>query len=381
MTVEQVLEDFSYNEVEAKGLFGMAGKLVIQPEYQRNYIYADGKRDTAVIRSLLKSYPLGIFYFNQIDSGMFEVLDGQQRITSIGRFLTNRLAILDDSERPQYFDSLAGELRQRILQSNLLVYICDGTESEIREWFQTVNISGVPLKPQELLNAVYSGPFVSLGKAEFSNSQNSNIQKWSSYIQGSVNRQDYWERALEWVSKDKQSIGTYMSKHRYDENIDEVKGYFNSVVNWVSNLFDIIEDEMCGLEWGRLYETYKHVHFDKLSIGSKVSELYADGHVKNRKGIWEFVLGGCLDSRLLDIRIFDESTKKNQYVKQTESAQSKSISNCSLCALGQGPNRVKIWKFAEMDADHIKAWSLGGETNPQNCEMLCRTHNRAKGNR
>jgi len=44
-------------------------------------------------------------------------------------------------------------------------------------------------------------------------------------------------------------------------------------------------------------------------------------------------------------------------------------------------NKSKIWKLAEMDADHVDAWSKGGETKAKNCQMLCKTHNRAKGNR
>ena len=85
ISIKDVCEGFVYNELEGKGLFGLSGTLTIQPEYQRNYIYADGKRDVAVIQSLLKGYPLGLIYFNQTSDGKFEVLDGQQRITSFGR--------------------------------------------------------------------------------------------------------------------------------------------------------------------------------------------------------------------------------------------------------------------------------------------------------
>jgi uncharacterized protein with ParB-like and HNH nuclease domain len=174
------------------------------------YIYADGKRDVAVIESILKGYPLGLIYFNTVNADKFEVLDGQQRITSFGRFVTNKFAIKDESGMEQYFDSIAKDKQDKILNAKLLIYECEGTESEIKEWFRTINISGVPLTNQELLNAVYSGPFVTLGKEEFSNSQNANIQKWSAYISGSANRQEYLERALEWVSKE--NIGDYMSQ-------------------------------------------------------------------------------------------------------------------------------------------------------------------------
>ena len=77
----------------------------------RHYIYDDGKRDVAVIDSLLKGYPIGLIYFNRTNDGRFEVLDGQQRI----------------------------------LQSALLIYECEDEEKEIEEWFKTINIVGVPL--------------------------------------------------------------------------------------------------------------------------------------------------------------------------------------------------------------------------------------------
>ena len=169
-----VSHGFEYNDLEGRGLFGLSGRLTIQPEYQRNYIYADGKRDVAVIDSLLKGYPLGLIYFNKLEDGRLEILDGQQRVTSFGRFVTGKFAIRDENDMQQYFSGLAKDKQEKILNSTLLVYECEGTESEIKEWFKTINIVGLPLNEQELLNAVYSGPFVTLGKEEFSNSQNSN---------------------------------------------------------------------------------------------------------------------------------------------------------------------------------------------------------------
>jgi len=254
ITIKDICEGFVYNELEGKGLFGLAGKLTIQPEYQRNYIYASdgGKREMAVIESVLKGYPIGLIYFNKVSNNNFEVLDGQQRITSLGRFITDKFAIKDENGM-QYFGGLAKDKKEKILEAKLLIYECEGTESQIKEWFKTINIAGVPLVPQELLNAIYSGPFVTLGKEEFSNSQNANVQKWSAYIKGSVNRQAFFERALDWVSKG--NIDDYMSSHRYDKNINELKKYFNSVIDWISSVFTDVESEMCGLEWGRLYES------------------------------------------------------------------------------------------------------------------------------
>ncbi|MCL2511942.1 MAG: DUF262 domain-containing protein [Bacteroidales bacterium] len=379
ITVKDICEGFVYNELEGKGLFGLSGKLTIQPEYQRNYIYADGKKDVAVIESILKGYPLGLIYFNKVSDNALEVLDGQQRITSFGRFVTNKFAIKDENGRWQYFSSMAADKQKKILQTKLLIYECEGTESEIKEWFRTINIAGVPLNNQELLNAVYSGTFVTLAKEEFSNSYNMNILQWVKYVSGSANRQEFLERALDWVSKG--NIGDYMSRHRYDNNINELKTYFNSVIDWASTVFIDVEREMCGLEWGRLYETYRKQPYSPKEVSQEVQKLYADPYIKNRKGIFEFILGNSTDTKLLDVRVFDEATKKSVYATQTSEAKENGISNCPLCAIGHDSNKTKIWNIADMDADHVTAWSKGGATDINNCQMLCKIHNRAKGNK
>lgn len=381
-TVKDICDGFEYNELEGKGLYGLAGKLTIQPEYQRNYIYADGKRDVAVIESVLKGYPLGLIYFNKVEDGRLEVLDGQQRITSLGRFLKNKFAVKINGLE-QIFDGLNKEDQDRILNTDLLVYECEGegdnAEGEIKEWFKTINIAGIPLNAQEELNAVYSGPFVTLCKAEFSNSQNANIQKWQSYIKGVANRQDFLATALQWVSKG--NVDGYMSKHRRDSNINEIKTYFNTVIDWVDSKFDDVYPEMCGLNWGELYEKFHNNAYDHTELSAKVRELMSDDFVTYYRGIFEYVLGGCKDTKLLNIRLFDKPTMRKVYDQQTAKAKEKGVSNCPYCAIGHDNNSKRIWKLNEMDADHVTAWSKGGDTSIKNCQMLCKTHNRAKGNK
>lgn len=381
ITAKDICDGFIYNELEGKGLFGLSGKLTIQPEYQRNYIYAadGGKREAAVIESALKGYPLGLIYFNKIPGERFEVLDGQQRITSIGRFVSDKFTIKDNDGNEQYFSGMAQDKKDRILCTNLLIYECEGQESEIKEWFKTINIAGVPLNEQELLNAVYSGKFVTLAKETFSNSQNSNIQKWGAYVKGTPLRQDFLACALDWVSKG--NISDYMSSHRTDTNINELKKYFTSVIDWVSTVFTDVEKEMCGIEWGRLYETYHKKSYSPSVVSTEVQNLYASSYVKSRKGVFEYILGGSTDTKLLDIRVFDEVTKKIAYKTQSDKAKVKLESNCHHCAIGHDANKQKMWPITDMEADHVAAWSKGGGTDIKNCQMLCKTHNRAKGNR
>ena len=380
-TVDQVLEGFVFNELEGKGLFGLAGKLTIQPEYQRHYIYGDGKRDVAVIDSLLKGYPLGLIYFN-VNGERLEVLDGQQRITSFGRFVRGKFAIKVDGKE-QTFSSLSKDQQRKILDTRLDIYECQGTETEIKQWFQTINIAGVPLNAQELLNAIYSGPFVTKAKAEFSNSNNANMQKWRSYIEGDPKRQEVLEVALDWVATPQaKSIDAYLALHRHDQDIAELKAYFTSVIDWVGEVFTRSPDkEMRGLEWGRLYELYNSNSYDAAELDRVIGELRGDLYVKNARGIYEYVLGGSNNPQLLAIRLFDETTKRAAYERQTKRAKDAGVSNCALCAHGDNANKTRIYTQKEMDADHVKAWSKGGSTDLTNCEMLCAMHNRSKGNK
>lgn len=380
-TIEQVTEDFVFSELEDKGLFGLGGKLVIQPEYQRHYIYGDGKKDVAVIESILNDYPLGLIYFNMAGDTL-EVLDGQQRITSIGRFVTGKFAIKQNGNH-HVFTSLSPELQQKILKSELLVYHCAGSEPEIKEWFETINIVGEPLNRQEMLNAIYSGPFVTKAKEEFSNSKNAKMQKWQSYIDGKPKRQGILKAGLEWVSTSQEvTVDAYMAEHRYDTDIVGLKAHFDSVVDWVAGVFKRSPDpEMKFVEWGRLYDKYHSRPYNAAALDAEVNRLREDEYVTSPKGIYEYLLSGSTERQHLIIRIFQPKDKRVAYERQTDEAKKKKTSNCPTCAGIANSNQHRIYALSEMDADHVEAWSKGGNTNLQNCEMLCKTHNRAKGNR
>ena len=381
ITVGELCKGFAYDKNEGKGLFGWNGKLIIQPEYQRNYIYGDGKKDVAVVDSLLDGYPLGLIYFVKVSENKFEVLDGQQRITSFARFVNNTwtFAVKDKNGEPRYFDSLSENEQEKIINTELTIYICEGEPEEIQKWFEKINIVGVPLNKQELLNAAYHGPFVTAARKIYSNSQNANMNKWQTYIKGDPKRQEILEVALDWVSDG--NIKDYMSRHRNSSDISELVNHFDSVMDWIGAIFDYTDKEVRGLPWGDYYREYHENAYNKDYVTKRVNELMADPCVRNKKGIFEYILSGETRSELLEIRVFDEAVKRTAYEKQTQEAKSKGISNCPLCACGETTNKTRIYKFNEMDADHVSAWSKGGATQLSNCEMLCRTHNRAKGNK
>ena len=382
ITVGDICKGFYYNKLQGKGVNGWGGKLVIQPEYQRNYIYEELKRDTGVVESLLKGYPLGLLYFLKTDGDRYEVLDGQQRITSFGRFVTGKMSIMDEDGFPHNFDE---SLHGRILDIPLTIYICEGEgpdpEREIKQWFKIINRAGVDLTPQELLNAVYSGPFVTAAKGVFSNSGNSNLDTWKAYVKGNEKRQEILAVALDWVSKGR--VEEYMKDHRHNPDITELTNYFESVIAWIDGTFKGTMPEMCGLEWGRLYETHAGKPYDPDKVWERVEALFADADdkkIQNPKNIFEYVLGGENDRKLLKVRMFDQPTARKVYARQTAEAKVKGISNCPDCVLAHAANAKRIYAFNEMEADHVTAWSNGGDTSEANCQMLCRHHNRVKGN-
>lgn len=381
VTVGELSEGFIFDHAENKGLFGWNGKLVIQPEYQRSYLYDKGGKDVAVIESLLQGYPLGLLYFVDVGDGRYEILDGQQRVTSFARFVTMSypFGVTDASGDTRYFSSLEKEDRDKILNTKLTIYICKGTPEEIKCWFQKINIVGMPLTPQELRNAAYSGPFINKARSVFSNSNSPEMSKWITYLKGNPIRQEILETALSWVSHG--DIDKYLALHRQDGDIREMETYFRAVIEWCSQLIEWTGKEIKGLPWNEYYDEFHGNYYDRVKVNEKISELMSDELVTNKKGIFEYVLSGCTRPEVLNIRIFPESIKRTVYESQTSDAKVRGVSNCPLRATGTSGNRTRIYKYEEMDADHVDAWSRGGSSDISNCQMLCKTHNRAKGNR
>ena len=105
------------------------------------------------------------------------------------------------------------------------------------------------------------------------------------------------ECALDWVSKG--NIDGYMTRHRHDKNIIELKKYFSSVIDWVSSVFTDVESEMRGLEWGRLYEAYHKKAYDPSKTSKEVRKLYGDPYIKKAMLKEECLVGGVICAGVL----------------------------------------------------------------------------------
>lgn len=343
-------EDNAENGVRAYG-----GKLDVRPPYQREFVYKEKQRD-AVIDTLTNGFPLNVMYWATRSDGTFEIIDGQQRTISICQYVNGDFAYLF-----RYFHNLQEDEQQQILDYELNVYICSGTDSEKLKWFKTINIAGEELTEQELRNAVYAGPWVSDAKRYFSKNNCAAYNLAGKYVAGEVNRQKYLETAISWISKG--NIDVYMGNHQHDKSAVQLWNYFQSVINWAKAVFVKYRKEMKGVDWGLLYDKYHEQDFDAAELEEEVARLMADSDVESKKGIYWYVFDR--DEHHLGIRIFDGNTKREVYERQ------KGI--CKLCG--------KHFEIEQMEADHITPWKEGGRTVAANCQMLCRECNRRKSDK
>lgn len=349
------------------GVVGFGGRLNIRPAYQREFVYKDEQRNK-VIDTVRKGYPLNVMYWARNPDptapaddllASFEVLDGQQRTLSVCKYVSGDFSIDE-----KYFHNLTDDQQDQILDYELTVYVCEGPESEKLEWFRTINIAGEKLTEQELLNAVYTGPWLSSAKTYFSKPNCPAYQLGSDYVTGSPIRQELLELALTWLSKGVPA--SYMAAHQHDKMAIELWNYFSSVINWVKATFPQLRKEMKSVDWGPLYDQHKDDKLDPVALEKRIEELMLDEEVTRKAGIYPYVLNGR--ERNLSLRAFPEKVKREAYTKQA-----------GICADGACPEKARIFKFDEMEADHVDPWHSGGKSTLSNCRMLCKACNRRKG--
>lgn len=347
-----------YSDRKEEGVIGYGGKLDIRPSFQREFVY-EGKQKRAVIQSIIKGYPLNVMYWVKREDE-FEILDGQQRTISIGMFVQKDFAIRING-RDKYFHNLSKDLQNKILDYELTVYFCEGTDDETLEWFEIVNIAGEELRPQELRNAIYGGSWIESAKRYFSKPRSAAEGVGRQYLNGKAIRQDYLETAIDWYS-DGDIVGA-MAKHQHEPNATELWDYFNAVLDWVKFVFPMYHKTMKGINWGRLYKDFQYNYKLPKDNAKEVLRLLSDEDVTNKRGIYAYILSG--KEHLLNIRQFSDSDKQTRYEKQK-----------GIC-----PHCSEKFNIAEMEGDHIKPWSKGGKSIFRNLQMLCRQCNRTKGSK
>lgn len=343
-----------YVDSEIDGVWGYDGKLNIRPAFQREFVYKDKQREE-VLQTVIKGFPLNIMYWSVGNDGKYELLDGQQRTLSICKYINGQFSITVGGMPKSWFNLTPTE-QQRINDYVLSVYVCEGTEEEKTEWFKIINIAGLTLKNQEILNAVYRGTWVSDARKWFSKANCPAYQMAKDYVGGELDRQDYLETVLKWIaSSENVSVEQYMAMHQHDSSASELWLYFKSVINWVETYFPYKRKEMKGLPWGEFYNTYHNNHYNPAELEEQVKKLMADSDVTKKSGVYEFLLGGGTNERLLSLRAFDDNTKRSCYERQNGC--------CKDCG--------QHFELNQMHAHHKTRWCDGGHTVLENCVMLC----------
>lgn len=384
VTVGEVYEGYVNDDEE--GVSGYDGRLDIRPRYQREFVYGPEKRN-AVIHTVLNELPLNVMYWAKTgnaprEGAEWEVLDGQQRTLSLMEYVDGSFSVPVGGHDMTFFN-LPSDLQERITSYELLVYTCEGTDSDKLAWFRTINTAGEPLTDQELRNAVYAGPWVSDAKRYFSKTNcpaelYGNSRGADGYVRGRSLRQEILETAISWAADhDGTTIDGYMSAHQADHTAQPLWSYFRTVIDWAEAVFPHYRREMRGLPWGLWYNEHgTRTDLDPESLEARIVELMADEDVTSKRGVYEYLLTG--NERKLSIRAFTDRDKRAAYERQTEEAKARGVSNCPMCAKSDGKDHARKWRLDEMEADHIVPWSRGGKTVPENCQMLCRRHNREK---
>ncbi|MBU1036836.1 DUF262 domain-containing protein [Patescibacteria group bacterium] len=345
----------NYKDSAEEGVTAYGGKLDIRPKYQREFVYKPEQRN-AVIETIKKSFPLNVMYWMKREDGGYEVLDGQQRTISIGQYVNGDFSLND-----RFFHNLTKEEQNKILDYELFIYLCEGTDKERIDWFTVINTYGEKVNEQEIRNAVYTGSWLSDAKLKFSKT---NCVAYllandgGSLIKGSPIRQEYLETVLSWINNGE--IADYMAKHQHDKNADKLWKYFQNVIGWVREIFTNYRKEMAGVNWGELYNKFKDQKLNAKKLETEIAKLMQDEDVTKKSGIYPYVL--TREEKHLSIRAFTDKMKREAYERQ------KGI--CSKCR--------EHFEMEEMEADHIKPWHEGGKTTADNCQMLCKQDNRTK---
>ncbi len=353
-----------YLDSAENGVVAFGGKLNVRPPFQREFVYSGKQRD-AVIDTIQKDFPLNVMYWVENDNGYYELLDGQQRTISICQYVGG-----DFSINHRAFGNLTKTEQDQILDYKLMIYICKGNDKEKLDWFKIINIAGEKLTDQELRNAIYTGEWLSNAKAYFSKNGCPAYQIANKYMRGTPIRQDYLETVLKWISsRNDIDLEDYMAEHQNTTNASDLWLYFNSVITWVKTIFPNYRKEMQGIEWGLLYNKYGNDKLDPQELEKRIVELMQDDDITKRSGIYEYLLSG--EEKHLNIRSFTDTMKRKVYEKQ------KGI--CPHCEMEK--KEKTHWEIEEMEADHITPWCEGGKTEIENCQMLCKEHNRRKSNK
>lgn len=386
------LVDGFVEDIDTNSAFTMNCDLCIRPRFQRNFVYKK-KKSMQVIETILGDFGIGEFAFRYREGKAgnynFDVIDGQQRIISICKYHENEYPykeVTPIGENSWAYRELRPADKEIFDNFEITVKVLKGSDRDILDYFQIINIAGEQLRLQEIRNSyatIGEYNWIDYAKSYFSIPNRGADDKrlgYYKFVDGAVDRQDILEKAIKWhsaslpkykdITNNDERIKAYMcdAAHNSDDAMG-LKKYYNNVMHWVERMFiggleSNYRNNMKKIEWGFLYNTYKDSKVPPKVAQRLVSEIYCSPMVDLnmlKSNIYAYVLscdenGENGDIQLLSLREFDRNTKLKKWREQG--------CKCAIChePIGDG----------EYDAHHINAWRDGGASFEDNCQILCK---------
>jgi uncharacterized protein with ParB-like and HNH nuclease domain len=396
------------------------GRLVLQPEFQRKFVW-DRKKASRLIESALLSVPLPLFYLAENADGREYVIDGQQRLTSFFSFIDGKLPngedfkltdmkVYSELNKKGYAD-LNETIQEKILYYNLrTITILKESDPDLKfEIFERLNTGSVPLNDMELRNCVYRGPYIDYLK-ELATDRDFG---WLLKLSGPDKRMRDVELVLRFASfyhatylKYKPSMRQFfnrdMDKFQFisKEDSEDLRRSFKNSIQIVKSLFGenafkrfhpgTKSDPKGAWEAKKfnssLFDVWMGVFWDKdknqvFARLDAIREALIDLMVSNEAFI-DSILIGTSDAKKVRTR-FDIARHLVEeilvdYEKQprcfSSELKQKLFDNNPTCAIcGQ-----RILHIDDAAIDHIEQYWRGGKTIPENARLTHRYCNFAR---
>jgi len=382
------------------------GDIITQPDYQRDYIM-DDKKASKLVESVLLQIPIPTIYLCEESDSRSSVIDGQQRITSFVRYLSNEFKLTGLEElstlNGKYFKDLDKNYQRKIKQTTISSIVIKKESQDLKyEIFARLNQGSVKLKPQELRNCIYRGTLNNLIESIAKENQTLPL-----LFHSENNRKQYQEYILrffalknfnECSSSLKKTMNDYMAKNQNIDKteIDKLKTLFNSKIDIIKQIFgetafcsyDRQNDKITKTFSGSIYDSLiiPCSFFDNHSLMVHANELREQFEATKRNNLqyqdYTYAATGSRSrviGRIMLIYNLISNIVKNENTKRVFDSNTKEYlwANgnhvCAFC-------KQEILDINDAEVDHIIAYSKGGETIIENAQLLHRHCNRVKNN-
>jgi hypothetical protein len=396
------------------------GKLNLQPEFQRYFVWNKSKA-SRLIESLLLDIPIPVIYVAEEQNSTYSVVDGQQRLTSIWAFINGKfpdnqdfrlssLQVMTELNRKS-FKNLEPELQEKILSYVIRVIVIEkDSDPDVKfEMFERLNLGAEKLNDQELRNCIYRGNYNNLLRELAQNPYLLKVIGSNTPHARMIDRQlilrffAMWRNThLKYKSPMKRFLNSEMEKHRYinDKGIAEMRSIFEKSIEMAYLVFGCHafrrfnpgKDGSLNGSWETklnvaLWDTilYSFSYYEKpqiIPIADRIREDFLDLMTHDSTFV-EYITSTTDKPERIQYRA-EEWRKRLQSLIGIADSEPRSFSlklkqelfqqdsTCQICS-------QRIHDIDDAEVDHIQHYWRGGKTIPENARITHRYCNRVRG--